>query len=277
MTACPYCQEPVEGNALFCRSCGASLRIPEYDRAFCPHCGARVSSKQEFCHECNWSLLKPAPGETPPSPASSLPTQSKPTPWKNPWVWGFLVCAGLTIAILPWLFISGTPPPPQTTPAAPKVVPEKVVPGVPVPAPSLSVVPPSGKGSVPPVTETPLSAAVLRDQLAELLSQLKEAQLKKDISRYSQSFSPDFPDFDKRRQKTLAVWEAYDYSHMDFALTAIQPLDPDHAQAQVTWNFSILQKKTQTSKSESQTYRVWFSKNGGRWRISKLEMVRKSG
>lgn len=277
MTACPYCQEPVEGNALFCRSCGASLRIPEYDRAFCPHCGARVSSRQEFCHECNWSLVKVAPPEKAPSPASPLLASAKPTPWKNPWVWGLLVCAGLAVAVLPWLFISGGPPPAPPTPLPAKVAPEKPVPSVPAPAASLPAVPQAVKGGGPPVTESPLSAAVLRDQLAELLNQLKEAQLKKDISRYNQAFAPDFPDFDKRRQKTLAVWSAYDYSSLDFELTDIQPLDADHAQAQVTWNFNILQKKTQTAKSESQTYKVWFAKDGGRWRINNLEIVRKSG
>jgi hypothetical protein len=47
--------------------------------------------------------------------------------------------------------------------------------------------------------------------------------------------------------------------------------------ALVTWNFNIEQKKTQTRKSESQTYKVWFTKDAGQWRISNLEMVRKSG
>lgn len=274
MTACPYCQEPVEGNALFCRSCGASLRIPEYDRAFCPHCGGRVSSKQEFCHECNWSLVKLAPPAAP-SPESPLPIPAKPAPWKNPWVWGLLVGAGLVIALLPWLFISGTPPP--TVPPAPKVIPEKPAVSAPVPAAPIPASPQAGKPAGPTVSETPLSAAVLKEQLAEVLRQLREAQLQKDIARYSQVFSSDFPDFDKRRHKTLAVWDIYDYPGLDFELAEIKLLDGDHALAQVTWNLTVREKKTQIAKSESQTYKVWFSKDGGHWRISNLEMVRKSG
>jgi len=277
MTACPYCQEPVEGNALFCRSCGASLRIPEYDRAFCPHCGARVSSKQEFCHECHWSLMKPASPEAARSPGSPLSIPAKPKPWKNPWVWGLLVGAGLIIALLPWLFISGTPPPGGPAPPVPKVVPEKPALSAPVPAAPLPGPPQAGKGGPPPVSETPLGAAVLKEQLAEVLRQLREAQLQKDIAQYGQAFSPDFPDFAKRRQKTLAVWEAYDYPGLDFELAEIKLLDADHALAQVTWNLTIREKKTQIGKSESQIYKVWFSKDAGRWRISNLEMVRKSG
>jgi len=201
----------------------------------------------------------------------------KPSAWKNPWVWGPLVVAAAIIALLPWLFISGTPPPPGPAPPAPGVAPEKPALSAPAPAASLAAPPQAGKSGVPPASEAPLSAAVLKDQLGVLLSQLREAQLQKDIARYSQAFSPDFPDFDKRRQKTQAVWEAYDYPGLDFELAEIQLLDADHALAQVTWNLTIREKKTQISKSETQTYKVWFAKDAGHWRIGNLEMVRKSG
>lgn len=274
MSECPYCQEPVEENALFCRSCGASLRLPEYDRAFCPHCGARVSARQEFCHECHWSLVKPAP-EEPASAPPALP-QAKSSPWKNPWVWGLLAGAGLMIALLPWLFISGPPPPSVPASPSPKVITQKPVPVAPVPAP-LPSVSPAGESRVPPVSATPPGAVVLKDQLTELLNYLREAQLKKDISLYSQAFSPNFPDFDRRRQKTLNVWEAYDYSSLNFELGEVKPLDEDQAFAVVTWNLNIQQKTAQAGKSETQSYKVWFSKDGGKWRISNLEMVRKPG
>lgn len=276
MSACPYCQEPVEENALFCRSCGASLRLPEYDRAFCPHCGARVSARQEFCHECHWSLVKPSSEEEAPEIEPPAPFTGKPSTWSKPWVWVLLAGAGLIIALLPWLFISGISTPPAPAPPVPKVILEKPVPVAPAPAPPPPVSP-AGEGGAPPAPERSLSAAALKDQLTELLNQLREAQLKKEISLYSQAFAPHFPDFDKRRQKTLAVWEAYDYSSLDFELTEVKLLDADHAQAAVTWKLNIQQKTTQTAKSETQSYKVWFAKDAGKWRISNLEMVRKPG
>jgi len=270
MSECPYCQAHVEESAIFCRACGASLRLPEYDRAFCPHCGARVSIRQEFCHECHWSLVKsteegPAPVEEPPAPILV-----KPSPWKNPWVWGLLVGAGLIIALLPWLFISGSPSSPVPATPAPKVAGEKPplgapAPGAPVPGPS------PGVGAALPAAETPLTNVVLKNQLSEVLNQLREAQLKKDITLYSQAYAPGFPDFDQKRQKTLAVWGAYDYSSLDFDLQEAKLLDADHALAQVTWNIKTEEKKNQNIKTEKQTYKVWFSKDSGQWRISKLE------
>lgn len=282
MSECPYCQEPTEENALFCRSCGASLRLPEYDRAFCPHCGARVSSRQEFCHECHWSLVKTSSPEPKTEAAAPAPLPPKPALWKSPWFWGLLVVAGLAVALLPWLFISNTPPPSKLASPAPKVIAEQPVPIAPAPKslPAPTPAPagtPRGTAAAPPVSETPLGTAVLKDQLSGLLNQLREAQLKKNISLYSQAFAPNFPDFDKRRQKTLAVWEAYDYASLDFQMADIKLLKEDQAFAQVTWTLKIQQKATQTGKTETQSYKVWFSKDAGKWRISNLEMVQKTG
>ena len=267
MPECPYCRESVEGNDLFCRSCGASLKLPEYDRAFCPHCGARVSARQEFCHECHWSLVKP-PAEEPAS--GPPPAPAKASAWKNPWVWGLLGGAGLLIVLLPWLFLFQSTPPHAPVSPSPIVAAPRGVPAAPVPVPAPAA-PPAPEKGVPPLSATPANAAVLKDQLSELLNQLREAQLKKDISLYSQTFSPTFPDFDQRRQRTLAVWDAYDYSGLDFELMEVNLLDADQAQAAVTWKLEIRQKATQTNKSETQSYNVRFSKDGGKWRISNLE------
>ncbi|MDD5643250.1 MAG: zinc ribbon domain-containing protein [Syntrophales bacterium] len=289
MPDCPYCQEPTEENALFCRSCGASLRLPEYDRAFCPHCGARVSARQEFCHECHWSLVKPSGQGEEPEAAVPTPARTKPSLWKSPWFWGLLVVVGLVVALLPWLFVANTPPPPKPASPAPKIIVEQPSPIAPAPkiapepAPAPAAPAPAtpgpatGVGAAPPIPETPLGTAVLKDRLSEPLNQLREAQLKKDISLYTQAFTPNFPDFDKRRQKTLAVWKAYDYASMDFQMRDIKLLKEDQAFALVTWDLKIQQKANQTSKTETQSYKVWFSKGAGKWRISNLELVQKTG
>jgi ketosteroid isomerase-like protein len=195
---------------------------------------------------------------------------AKPSHWKNPWVWGLLVGAGLIIALLPWLFISGSPSPPVPATPAPKVAGEK--PTLSAPAPAAPVAGPSpGVGAAPPTAETQLTNVVLKNQLSEVLNQLREAQLKKDITLYSQAYAADFPDFDQRRQKTLAVWGAYDYSSLDFDLQEAKLLDADHALAQVTWNIKAEEKKNEKIKTEKQAYKVWFSKDSGQWRIGKLE------
>jgi len=274
MPECPYCQAPAEENAFFCHSCGASLRLPEYDRAFCPHCGARVSARQEFCHECHWSLVKAAPdGQAAGAESASLPAKS--SPWKNPWLWAALIGAGLIIALLPWLFISGTPPPRRPGTPPPKITEEKPPVSPPAPAAPAVPVPKAAEGEAASPPDSPISAPVLKTQLEELLNRLKEAHLKKDISHYIQVFSPIFPDLEMRRQKTLAVWQAYDYLSLDFDLTDVKLLDADHAQAKVTWNLKLQQKASQTGKTETQTYKVWFAKDAGAWRVSNLEMVRK--
>jgi hypothetical protein len=115
----------------------------------------------------------------------------------------------------------------------------------------------------------------LKKELEELLLQLREAQLKKDLSLYMQSFSPNLPDLEARRQKTLAVWQAYDYTGLEFKLEEVKPLAEDYAEALVAWTLKFQQKGAPGGKTETQTYKVHFSKEAGKWRVSNLERVRR--
>jgi hypothetical protein len=49
---CPECEEPLEGNARFCPSCGAQLK----KKAVCPECGEKVNPKAKFCQGCGAKL-----------------------------------------------------------------------------------------------------------------------------------------------------------------------------------------------------------------------------
>lgn len=56
MEECPFCHKPLEDTDNFCRSCGANLMLPEFERAFCPRCGARVLTGQWYCRQCQCPL-----------------------------------------------------------------------------------------------------------------------------------------------------------------------------------------------------------------------------
>lgn len=205
--------------------------------------------------------------------AGALP--AKPSSWKNPWVLVLLVASGLIIGLLPWLFFSGSPTHPVPEFQA-KTAEERPAPGAPA---SVSPIPGprAMEGKAPPAAETPLGPAVLQNQLAVLFNQLREAQLKQDISQYVQAFSPGFPDLDQRCQRTLAVWDIYDYSSLDFDLDEVKMLDGGRAFAKVIWNIKTQHKQTQNIKTETFAYHVWFSRDSGRWLISNLKKVSTPG
>ncbi len=266
MPQCPHCQTPSEPGQRYCSVCGSFLLHPEQGDTFCPQCGIRVSAKQEFCHECD-APLKGAAAEaakTPPAEPSAAPTPQRPVAAAGaagkmqPWVVGLLIGAGLVIIImLVLLFTRGgsTPPEPKAEAPAP------AAPAVTAPAPP----------AAPPAETAKEATADIKEQLAAVLSTLREAQLNKDIMKFMGVYSTTFPALDQKRTDTLASWENYDYTNLVFTLDKVQTIDPNNALAWVTWYIDTRNRRNQELSSTTQTYQVRFAKENGNWRIRALQ------
>jgi hypothetical protein len=258
MPQCPHCQTPYEDSPRYCSMCGSFLLHPEQGNTFCPQCGVRVSPRQEFCHECDAPLkgaqagpeaegLKPESEAPPPEPSTSPgPPTSMPS-----WIIGLLVASGMIIiTLLILLFSRGISTPPAPPPA---------------PGPNASVVP--APALAPP-------AADLKVQLQNVLSTLREAQLHKDIVKFTSVYSPTFPDLKDKRANTLKSWEHHDFTNLVFTVDKIQAIDPDNAVAWVTWFIDTRNRRSQELSSSTQTYKVRFARELGKWRIRALEEVK---
>lgn len=262
MPQCPHCQTPNESGQRYCSVCGSFLLHPEEGDTFCPECGVRVSPRQEFCHECDAPLkgAKAALSALGPAPESeALAPESSPAPvpptGMPPWLIGLLVCSGIVIIILLiLLFTRGTSTPPAPTPA-PKVEAPALAPGTPA----------------TPAPEPAPAAAGLKEQLQNVLSTLREAQLKHDIIKFMSVYSPTFPELENKRANTLKSWEHYDFTNLVFTIDEIQSIDPDNALVSVTWYIDTRNRRTQNLSSSAQTFQVRFAKELGQWRIRSLE------
>jgi hypothetical protein len=241
--------------------CGSFLLHPDEGDTFCPQCGVRVSPRQEFCHECNAPLkgeglkeVKVAPGEA--SPAGPVPEPAPAAAAKGlpSWVIGTLAAAGIIIILLLILLFSRSGPPP--TP--PAVAPQATAPAPPVTAPT---------------APTPAAEANLKGQLQKVLSALRDAQMKKNISEFMSVYATTFPNYDQKRQDTLASWEIFDYANLVFTVDKVQAIDPNNALAWVTWYMDVRNRNTQELSSATQTYQVRFIKQQGGWRIIELKEV----
>jgi len=264
MPQCPHCQTPYEDGQRYCSACGSFLLHREQGDIFCPQCGVRVSPRQEFCHECNAPIkeaeaaseaLGPEPESEAPPPEPS-PAPAPPTGIPT-WVIGLLAGSGIIIIILlVMLFTRGTSTPP-VAPPAPKVE-------APAPAPT----------APPAPTPAPAPTATsLKEQLQNVLSTLREAQLHKDILQFMSVYSLTYPELDDKRAGTLQSWEHYDYTSLVFTVDKIQSIDPDNAIAWVTWYVDTRNRRTQELSSSTQKYKVRFAKELGKWRIRSLEEV----
>jgi len=237
--------------------CGSFLLHREQGDNFCPQCGVRVSLRQEFCHECDAPLKEAeAAGEvvTPEPEAEAPPPAPSPAPAPPvglpAWLIGLLAGSGIIIIILlVLLFTRGTSTPPPPPPAA----------RVETPA--------------PPPTEPAAPAASLKEQLQDVLSSLREAQMRQDILQFMNAYSFTYPELDDKRTSALKTWEGYDYTNLVFTIDQVQSIDPDNAMAWVIWYVDTRNRRTQELSSSTQKYRVRFAKELGNWRIRSLEEV----
>lgn len=262
---CPYCHEPIMANHLYCRSCGASQIVPEFDRAFCPFCGLRVSKRQEFCHECCGHLM---PEETTDQEAKRPPFLQRYS-FKfagsvNRYIQASLIVGGLIFFLITYLaftktamfaFSSGQnkePPPIQGLLVAEESGPDQsLFQNSPASLPSLGV-------------DLP------QDQLTQMLNRIREAQLNKDINLFLSSFSPNFPELEEKRQKVLKTWQLYDFIDMNYEIQDIQKHDNNTVSVRVYWRVEFKNQNTNEIKQIDKYYSISFSKEGDKWLIKDM-------
>jgi hypothetical protein len=270
MADCPYCHSCVEDSYKFCRSCGANLSLPEFDRAFCPYCGNRVGTRQWYCPVCEKPLEKEyeETGPVPPPPAAPRKIQTK----RSPRNIAKLAGVGLIILFLIGTLIWKTSP--KQSPVKPSAISVGKIAAVSnraSPAPAATV--PLSPTAVNHSLTRPKPQAVLRQQLTKVLNNLQEAQLKKDIAQYLQSYLSSFPDLETKRQKTLSAWKVYDYTALHYDLKDIAFLDNNTSVAQVSWNIKVHNKVNQKNETFTRVYKVWFAREGNSWRVKNLEEI----
>jgi hypothetical protein len=214
----------------------------------------------------------PAP-ETPSRPEASLEqTPAPPQPLTAlqglpSWVTGVLLGGGAMILILGILVVvlltrTPTPSPPSPPPPVAEVTP----PSKPVSPPLVSPPAPGQPETAPPVVS-------LLDQVSAVLSNLQEAQLKKNIFLYMSCYSYIFPTLDDRRQEVLKSWENFNFISLNFDLEDLKSLGPDRARAKVTWDIQVQNRQTQEFQNFTQAYKVGFAQEMGHWRIRSLEEI----
>jgi len=191
-------------------------------------------------------------GEQPPR-APSAPAAPAPAAQGLPgWVIGALVAAAVAVVILLIILFSRTSP----TPAPPG--PQAQAPAAPAPAPA-------------PEATAPSPAEEVKDQLQKVLSVLREAQLKKNITEFMSVYSTNFPNYEQKRASALNSWEKFDYVNLIFTVDKVQTIDPDNALAWVTWYMDIRNRDNQELAGTTQSFQVRFAKELGHWRIRDLK------
>jgi ketosteroid isomerase-like protein len=191
---------------------------------------------------------------------------------------GVVLGTGLIALVGAWLFFLRTTPPQPSGAEAPSAIVREKDQEKPAKSPSQSIITLPSPSPLPQVpepdkSEPPSHDEALAKQLATVLQNLQEAQMKKDIFQYMKSYSNSFPELEQKREKTLKIWRLYDYGNLKFELGEVKSLDTDNAVAQVKWNIESHSQQTQKIETSMQTYTVWFIKDPEGWRIKRVEQL----
>ncbi|MHB9075588.1 MAG: hypothetical protein ACYC6G_18950 [Desulfobaccales bacterium] len=112
-----------------------------------------------------------------------------------------------------------------------------------------------------------------QEELVNLLTKIREAQLKKDIHLFMEAYSPDFPEVGQKRDTTLTIWKKYTYLDSQFKLTDLHEETPTTILGKVIWNIKAQDQKNGSIRILTKTYQVTFSKGSGKWLIHNLKVA----
>jgi hypothetical protein len=290
MPSCSNCQTPYEEGQRFCKTCGNSLKEATPKPIACLGCGVMLTSDQSFCHECGAVVDATPTPELPQLPASG----QRPQGFFDRVIKGSpahilaLVGGCLLILIVIGLGVSwfmgrgGTPSRPgliaqEKTPVKAKAqnppggLPTSGVLGPPYfskPTDLAKLNPPTAKGGAITVSDQELSP---KEEMEEVLFNLRKGQEAKDLTLYMSCFSPSYPNLDKKREDTLKSWQTFEFSQMLFNIEDIREVAPDSHIALVTWDIEARNLNNQKVTKSSQQYKVWFIKDAGKRLIKSLE------
>jgi hypothetical protein len=178
---------------------------------------------------------------------------------KHFWTRGFVLLFGLALlGFLAWVFVRETLPPPTSNEG--ETVPQAQV---------LSEPSAPADRQVPSVSAE--ANALLKNQLEQVIAEIKDANQKKDLSQLLSHYSANFPQLTQRAQSISKNWKIYDYPKMELEIKEIKRLADDAALARVTWNVEAINISTQKSKNISKTYLIRFVRESGQWRIIALD------
>jgi hypothetical protein len=128
------------------------------------------------------------------------------------------------------------------------------------------------KEASPTIPSSALPVVLLPQEiqkLLDLLENIRQANLKKDIFLLMSCYGSDYKDWEERRRTALQSWSKYNYLDLDYVLK-VESVSIDSAKAKVEWRIrSIPVTGGQTEEGKS-VINVIFQKEKNDWKIKEV-------
>jgi hypothetical protein len=108
------------------------------------------------------------------------------------------------------------------------------------------------------------------EKVKDVLRQVREAQLKKDINLLAAAYSPTFPGLADKKERILKTWSRYNYLDLDFKLANITQKTANTMMADVVWNLICEDLRSKEKTTLVKKFTVHFTKVSGQWLIQNL-------
>jgi hypothetical protein len=239
MPVCEKCQTPYDDWQHFCLNCGTYLKQGPPPLLRCPRCGSGLETEPAF----DEALGSPGP-DTP----SYLPAVKS-------WTWLGVAVATL-FALGAIFFWQHSRAPVQSQVAETVVHPPETVSR-------------DSRGT----TGTPAGKDRLQAEVARVLDNIREANLKKNILLFMETLSGVYPQLDKKREEVIRTWNKFDFIDMNYSVGKVQEVEPNKALAEVQWTTTSQNRATKNRHNTQFHYRIWLANELGQWKITKIEQV----
>jgi hypothetical protein len=125
-------------------------------------------------------------------------------------------------------------------------------------------------GTPSPQGQSPVSKNEEAKKIRALFENIRQANLKKNISLFMSCYSRDFEDKEGKRLAVLETWESFNYLDLSYHLKK-QTITEDTADVRVEWRTRISPKVNGQSQDTRTVLNVMLTKEDGNWKIKAIK------
>jgi hypothetical protein len=126
--------------------------------------------------------------------------------------------------------------------------------------------------SSPTIPSSALPVALLPQEmqkLLDLLENVRQANLKKNISLLMSCYASDYKDWEERRRTALQSWEKHNYLELDYVLK-VESMSTNDVKARVEWRIRTIPVRGGELEEGKSVLNVIFQKEKKEWKIKEV-------
>jgi len=126
--------------------------------------------------------------------------------------------------------------------------------------------------SIPVTSKTPFTNIQDVENIKNLLENIRQANLKKNIDLFMSCYSATFKDREEKKRTTIETWKNFNYFNLSYDLKR-HSISDNIAHARVEWLIRYFPKSGGQSQESKTVLDVTFEKEDSGWKIKEIKSV----